>query len=141
MQSSICPARHRRGLFAVLRKAFTLWKTIPVLQIFADRDFKLLPRRIPDAQIQEHLRSDRVFTDELVARCLVAGIPIWADPARIDDLLHAAFFTSLHEDDLGPGRLAGAVDLLLELVAAFCLGEVEILGHDPTSEYSYEAND
>ena len=32
----------------------------------------------------------------------------------------------LYQDALGPDRLEGAIDILLELVAAYCLGEVEI---------------
>jgi len=114
----------RARLFAVLRKAFTLWKTIPVLQFFTRNDYDLIFRRIPEAKIQEHLSSDRIFIEELVTRCRKAGIPIQVQAEQISGLLYALFLYSLHEDDFGPNNFSGTLDLLVELVAAFCLGEV-----------------
>ena len=113
-------------LFAVLKKAFTLWKTIPVLQIFTRGDYERLARKVPAAQLQEHLASDRVFVEELITCCRGAGIPIQAQADQIVGLLHAMFFVVLHEDDFGPGGLTPAIDLLLELIAAFCLGQAPI---------------
>jgi AcrR family transcriptional regulator len=113
-------------LYAVLHKAFTLWKTIPILQIFTQGDYDLLVRRVPAETLQAHLHSDRQFIEELIARCQDAGISIQAQAEEIDGLLHALFFASLHEDDFGPGTLTDAIDLLLQLTVAFCLGEVPI---------------
>ena len=115
----------RARLAAVLHKAFTLWKTIPVLQYFTRSEYEILARRVPAEQIQAHLASDRVFIDELVERCRAAGIAIVASPEEIGGLLYTLFFASLHEDDFGPAGLSRALDLLIELVAAFCLGEVK----------------
>jgi AcrR family transcriptional regulator len=138
----------RARLFSVLRRAFTLWKTIPILQVFTQGDYEWLSRRIPAEKLQEHLLSDRAFFEELIARCRQAGIPIQAPPEQMGGLLYAAFFTSLHEEDFGPGRLGGAVDLLLELIAAFCLGEITLQIYDPThvfrsqpSEQKHESSD
>ncbi len=133
----------RARLFAVLHKAFTLWKTIPVLQIFTRGDYELLAGRIPAAQLQAHLENDRVFVEELIACCRDAGIPIQAQPSQVDGLLHAVFFTSLHEDDLGPGALTPAFALLLDLIAAFCLGEVAAhvgVGTDPITSQHNESH-
>ena len=73
----------RARLFAVLKKAFTLFKTIPILQFFSGRDYDLLFRRIPAEKLQEHLASDRMFFDELIARCQKAGLPIRVQPDQI----------------------------------------------------------
>jgi AcrR family transcriptional regulator len=116
----------RARLVAVLKEAFTLWKTIPLLQLFTRSDFDLLFRRVADEQIQEHMANDLKFMQELIARCREAGILVQAQPEEISGLLYALLLTALHEDDLGPGRLAATFDLLLELAAAFCLGEVGI---------------
>ena len=121
----------RLRLLAALKKAFTLWKEIPVLQFFTSREYELLKRRIPPEIVQEHLASDQAFVDELVARCHKAGIPIQASSQQIAALLHALFLVSLHEDDFGPGSLAIASDLLLELTAAFCLGQVPMPAASP----------
>jgi AcrR family transcriptional regulator len=124
----------RARLFAVLEKAFSLWKTIPFLQFFTGSDYDLLYRRVPVEKIQEHLYSDQEFVDDLVSRCKKAGIPIQAQPEQVNGLLHALFFTVLHEDDFGSENFGGAMDLLLELTAAYCLGEVRIqLQNQPAS--------
>jgi AcrR family transcriptional regulator len=119
------PSPHAR-LVTVLHEAFTLWKTIPVLQIFTRGDYDRLARKVPTAQLQEHLQNDHMFVEELIARCRAADIPIRASAEQIDGLLYAMFFTVLHEDDFGPGSLSAAIQLLLELIAAFCLGQTTV---------------
>jgi AcrR family transcriptional regulator len=116
----------RARLFAVLKKAFSLWRTYPILQTFTRNDYEVVYRRVPVEKIQEHLRNDQGFVDDLVSRCQKAGIPIQARSEEINGLLHALFFTVLHEDDLGPEGFGRTIDVLLELTAAFCLGEVTI---------------
>jgi AcrR family transcriptional regulator len=124
------PGRSPRArLVALLRKAFTAWKTVPVLQVFTRGDYQSLAGRIPAAQREEHLQGDREFIRRLVARCRSAGIPIQARAEEMDELMHALFFVALHEDDLGPQSLENAQNILLELVAAYCLGEVNLQAH------------
>jgi hypothetical protein len=81
---------------------------------------------VPPETFKEHLANDRVFLDELIARCQNAGICIQAQPDDIIALLYPLVLTILHEDDYGALRLGRGIDVFLELVAAFCLGEVEI---------------
>jgi AcrR family transcriptional regulator len=114
----------RARLFWVLRRAFTLWKTIPLLQRFTQGEYEVLARRVAPEQLEEHLQSDRSFVSALIDRCRAAGIPMQVEVDRLAELLHVLFFVSLHEDDLGAGELTGAMEVLLELVAAYCLGEV-----------------
>jgi len=116
----------RARLLVVLRKAFDLLKTIPILRYFTSSDYDLLFRRVPAEKLQEHLASDRVFIEELLERCGKAGIPIRAQVGELSGLLYALVLTVLHEDDFGPGNFRGTVDTLMELVAAFCVGEVEL---------------
>lgn len=123
----------RARLFAVLKKAFTLFKEIPILQFFTGNDFDLLFRRIPAEKLQGHLASDRAFFEELITRCQNAGIPIQAQTGQITGLLYLLVLSILHEDDLSRNTFSGSIDLLLELVAAFCLGEVEIQLQKPAS--------
>ncbi len=123
----------RARLFAVFKKAFALLKTIPILQFFTGSDYDLLFRRIPAEKLQEHLASDRMFFEELVTRCQNAGIPIRAQPEEISGLLYPLVLTILHEDDLSLNNFSGSIDALLELVAAFSLGEVDIQLQKPIS--------
>ena len=114
----------RARLFAVLKKAFTLFEVIPILQFFTGSDYDLLFRRIPTEILQEHLANDRVFFEELITRCQNAGIPIRAQSEQIIGLLYMLVLTILHKDDFALNNFSGSIDLLLELVAAFCLGEI-----------------
>lgn len=116
----------RDRLFMVLKKGLALFDTTPILQFFTGSDFDLLFRRIPAEKLQEHLASDQRFSEELIAHCQNAGIPIRAQPGQIMGLLYPLVLTILHKDDLGQNNFIGDIDLLLKLVAAFCLGEIEV---------------
>ena len=113
----------RARLFAVFKQAFTLWRTIPILKLFNTEDFSAMARKIPADKVKEHYASDRLFIVELVARCNQAGIPIKAPVQQLDGLVHALFFTSLHEDDFA-SDYPGTLDILIELLVAYALGDV-----------------
>jgi AcrR family transcriptional regulator len=121
----------RARLYAILKKAFSLMKTIPILQFLTGSDYDLIFRRTPPEKFQEHLANDRVFFDELIAHCQKAGISIQAKPDEIITLLYPLVLSILHEDDYGALRLGGGIDVFLELVAVFCLGEVELQFQQP----------
>lgn len=117
----------RARLLAVFKQAFSVWKTMPILRLFSTGDYELLYRRFPPEKLRTHLQADQVFVDELIARCQEAGIPIRAPVEQITGLMYAAVFSSMHEADLGQaGFPNGGMDILLELIAAFCLGEIEL---------------
>ena len=119
----------RLRLYTALKKAFSLWKTIPLLQAFTGSDYEVLRRRIPADVIQEHMHSDFEFVEEFMQRCRAAGIMVQAPAERINGLFHTLFFASLHEDDLGQEGFSGSIDVLLQLTVAYCLNEVVI--HEP----------
>ena len=121
----------RARLYAILKKAFSLMKTIPILQFLTGSDYDLIFRRTPPEKFKEHLANDRVFFDELIAHCQDADIYIKAKPDDIITLLYPLVLSILHEDDYGALRLGGGIDVFLELVAAFCLGEVELQLQQP----------
>jgi hypothetical protein len=45
-------------------------------------------------------------------------------PEQIIRLLYPLVVTTWHEEDSASNSYGGSVDLLLELIAAYCLGEV-----------------
>lgn len=116
----------RARLHAVFKQAFTLLKAMPILQFVTSSDFELLFHKLPAERWQAHLASDQAFFVELAAQCRAAGIPIRVKANEISRLLYPLVLASLHEDDLRLDELAGGVDALLELIAAFCLGDVEL---------------
>jgi AcrR family transcriptional regulator len=116
----------RARLLAIFRRAFDLAETMPVLQFLTGSDYEFLFRRVPPEKLRAHLASDRLFMEELIDRCKQAGIPIQASIEQISGLLYTLVLVILHRDDFGQNYLRDTLDLLLELVAAFSLGEVDI---------------
>jgi len=129
----------RARLLAVFKLAFELVKTIPVLQSLTGSDYDLIFRRVPADKLQEHLASDQLFFEALVARCQAAGIPIRVAPQEIGRLLYPLVLSTLHADDLGADTVSDSMDMLLELVAAFCLGEVVMEGEEERHERQSKA--
>jgi AcrR family transcriptional regulator len=122
----------RARLFALLQYAFHRVKTIPLLQFLTGSDADLLFRRVPPETIQEHLANDRAFIDELITRCQKADIPIRVQPAEVISLLYPLALFVLHEDEYsGAFPLSGSIDVFLELVAAFWLGEIKLQFQSP----------
>jgi AcrR family transcriptional regulator len=120
----------RSRLLAVFKRAFALVKTIPIFEFLTGSEIDVLFRRIPEEKLQEHLASDQRFFEELIGRARDAGIPICVKPEEISDLLYPLVMAVLHDDASSPLHLEGNIDRLLELVAAFCLGEIQTEDHD-----------
>jgi AcrR family transcriptional regulator len=116
----------RARLFTVFMSFFNMFKTIPILQVFTSRDFDVLARRVPAEQFEAHLAHDRLFLQTLVARCREAGILIQTPVEQLSSLLYALLNVYLHQDDLGMNAPHSAVAVMLELTAAYCLGEVAL---------------
>ncbi len=124
----------RARLYAVLKKAFDLFENIPILQFISGSDYDLLFRRVPAEKLQEHLSSDRAFFVQLSERCREAGIPIRTNREQIMGLLYPLVLSILHKDELDRFNYHSGVDLLLELVAAFWLGEIDLQLQEPIQQ-------
>ncbi|HEX8992482.1 MAG TPA: TetR/AcrR family transcriptional regulator [Anaerolineales bacterium] len=114
----------RARLLAALRKAFDLFEHLPLLQFLTGADYERVFSTVSQSQLQEHLDADRRFMEQFLARSRTAGIPIRVDAMQITSLLYPLALAILHREDLGPQAFRGNVDLLLELVAAYCVGEI-----------------
>ncbi len=115
----------RARLLAALKRAFALFDEMPILRFFTGGDYELLSSRVSPAQLQEHLDADRHFIDEFIAHCRAAGIPIRVNAEQITGLLYPLVLALFHRQDLGTEGFSGGIDVLLELVAAYCLGEIK----------------
>ncbi len=124
----------RARLLAGLKRGCALFDEMPILRFFTGGDYELLFSRISPAQLQEHLGADRRFIDEFIARCRSAGIPIRVSADQITGLLYPLVLALLHRQDLGPEAFSGDIDVLLELVAAYCLGEIRIARGSKTAK-------
>lgn len=116
----------RARLYAALKKTHSLFQEIPILQFVTGNDSGILFRRIPAEKLQKHLANDQAFMDDLFTHCQEAGISIQVEPEQMVGLLYPLALSIIHEDDLEQAGIHSNLDPLLELVAAYCLGEVEL---------------
>lgn len=116
----------KQRLTYLLVELFSLWKTIPLLHFFTSSDYQILLRRMPPEVIQRHVQEDTEFMVNLLAQLELSGIPIRVKPEIFMQLMYAMFLVSLHGDDFGPGGLEPGKKILLELIAAYVLGEVPL---------------
>ncbi len=117
----------RARLFAIFKKAFSLLETLPILRFLTGSDSDTLFRRIPVEKLQEHLASDNLFISELINKCRNEGIPIKMQPEQIIGLFYPLVISMLHKDDLKQENINRSFDTLLELIAAYCLGELKTI--------------
>jgi AcrR family transcriptional regulator len=116
----------RARLFTVLKKAFDLFGELPILRIFTSSDFDMVTRGVPTETFQEHMASDRDFFEELFDRCQKAGIPIRVSAEEVVKMLYPLVIGFLSTNGKGEKSLAGNLNMHLELIAAYCLGEVKL---------------
>ncbi len=116
----------RVRLYDVLKRAFGLFGELPILRVFTSSDFDILARGVPTAIFQDHVASDAKFFEELITRCHNAGIPICVSGDEIVALLYPLVFGFLSGSGMGEKSLTGNLDLHLELIAAYCLGEITL---------------
>lgn len=123
----------RARLYQIFRKAIELFSSLPILRVFSSGDFELLFQRVPGKKLQDHLSSDQQFFDELISGCQNAGIPIKVKADQVVSLFYPLVISIFQEADLSQKQLSGNLDVLLELIAAYCVGEVELQLQDPKS--------
>jgi AcrR family transcriptional regulator len=121
----------RARLCKIFQKAMSLFSELPILKIFSGGDFELLFQRIPGKKLQDHLSSDQAFFEEVIGHCKEAGIPIQVSGEQIVSLFYPLVLSILHQEDFPQNQLGGNIYLLMELISAYCLGEVEIQLQDP----------
>jgi hypothetical protein len=115
----------RARLYAILKKAFELFESVPLLNFLTGWDYDTLFRRVPPEKFQEHMHSDQNFFADIFSRCQANGINIRIQPDQLMGLLYPLAVTLIHKEDIGKEALTANMDLMLELIAAYCLGEVE----------------
>jgi hypothetical protein len=81
----------------VLKKAFSLWKSNPVLSNFTQAEYDYLLQKPPPEKIQGHLANDDVFIQELLEQWKSRGIVVKVEPQVVSGLMKALFYVSLHE--------------------------------------------
>jgi AcrR family transcriptional regulator len=121
----------RARLFKVLKKAFDLFGELPILQMFTSSDFNSLVNGVPIKTFQEHMASDQEFFATLLSRCQKSGIHIQVRAEEIVALLYPLVLGFLSKGEMGEKSLKGNLDVHLEFIAAYCLGEIRLECQEP----------
>jgi AcrR family transcriptional regulator len=119
-------ASPRVRLTNLLLGLFELWKTVPILHVFNSAEYQVLLRRMPGETMADHVDSDMAFMRELFSRLDRAGIHLQVPAELFMQMMYAMFLVTLHGDDLGPGGLTPGKEILLEIIAAYGLGEIKL---------------
>ncbi len=101
----------------VLKNAFSLWKSNPILSKFTQADHEYLLRKLPPEKVQAHLASDDAFITELLGQWKSVGIEVKVLPEIVSGLLKALFYVSLHEAEFDEDVYQETMELLIQLVA------------------------
>ncbi|GAP20108.1 TetR/AcrR family transcriptional regulator [Leptolinea tardivitalis] len=125
----------RARLYTILKKAFDLFGELPILHFFTSSDFDMIATGVPAQKFQEHIASDQGFFDELFSRCQKAGIPIKVTSTEMVNLLYPLVIAFLMKNKLDGKGFGSNIDSHLELIAAYCLGEVTLQFTTPESVF------
>jgi AcrR family transcriptional regulator len=117
----------RDRLLNILKGTFGLFKEIPMIKYFTGTDFEFIFRTVPPEKFQEHISSDSEFFEEVVKHCQAAGIPIRVKADQIVGLLYPLVIAFLSDMESDRMNFFASIDMNLELIAAYCLGEVELI--------------
>ncbi len=116
----------RARLYQIFQKAVHLFSSQPILRIFSGGDFELMFQRIPEKKIKSHLKNDKDFIKIFIDRCQNAGIPFKANADQIVSLFYPLIMSAFQKEENSQNKLVCNLDALLELIAAYCVGEVEL---------------
>jgi AcrR family transcriptional regulator len=119
-------ATPRIRLTHLLVDLFSLWRTVPILHYFTNTDYQIVLRRMPAQNLKEHFNEDMEFMNSLFNHLNEAGIHIQVRPEIFMQIMYAMFLVALHGDDFGPGGLEPGKGILLEIIAAYALGEISL---------------
>jgi AcrR family transcriptional regulator len=116
----------RARFYAILKRAFDLFGEMPIMQFFSAGDFSMLVNQVPADKFREHIDSDQGFFDQLLDACRQSGIPVTVAAEDVVNMLYPLVVAFLMEENSGEIRLTKKMSANLELVSAYCLGEIKL---------------
>lgn len=118
----------RANLRALLKEAFSAWEASAFLNNFDRQDFAALLRNLPPERIEAHLQGDQAFVEQVLERWEQDREPTARDPRVVEGLIKALFFVHLHKKNFNSPGYGAALEVLIDLVAGYMVGEVEATG-------------
>jgi AcrR family transcriptional regulator len=113
----------RKNVSAMLKGFLSTWDDYPLLKNFSKSDFDYLARKVPLKRIQQHVQSDTEFTNNFIKKIKREGIIVKVSPHVVSNLIKSLFFIGLHRQDLGEDAYEEAINVMIDLVAGYVVGE------------------
>ncbi len=124
LEYTIKPKADARKNVSDMLKSFLLtWGAYPLLKNFSKSDFDYLVRKVPAERVAQHASNDEDFTNEFIKKIKREGITVKASPRIISNLIKSLFFMGLHREDLGENAYKETMDVMIDLVAGYVIGE------------------
>jgi AcrR family transcriptional regulator len=113
----------RKNVSGMLKRLLLTWDAYPLLKNFSKSDFDYLVRKLPAERVMQHANSDEEFTNQLIKKIKREGIAVKASPRVIGNLIKSLFFLSLHREDMGEAAYEESMNVMIDLVSGYIVGE------------------
>jgi AcrR family transcriptional regulator len=124
LEFTIKPKADARKNVSTMLKSFLLtWDDYPLLKHFSKADFDYLIRKVPHERAMQHANNDEDFTNEFIKKIKREGIVVKASPRLVSNVIKGLFFMGLHRDDLGEEAYQETMNVMIDLVAGYIVGE------------------
>ena len=116
-------ANARQNVKGMLKSFLLTWDTYPLLKSFGKSEYEYLARKLPPKRIEQHAQRDINFTNDFIKKIKREGIQVKASPQVVSNLIKSLFFIGLHRDDLGESGYEETMNVLINLVSGYMIGE------------------
>lgn len=124
LEFTIKPKANARKNVGDMLKSFLLtWDAYPLLKHFSKADFDYLVRKVSHERAMQHANNDEDFTNEFIKKIKREGIAVKASPRLVSNVIKGLFFMGLHRDDLGEEAYQETMNVMIDLVAGYIVGE------------------
>jgi AcrR family transcriptional regulator len=116
-------ANSRKSVADMLKSFLLTWDAYPLLKNFNKSDFDYLLRKVPAERAMQHANNDNEFTNEFIKKIKREGIAVKASPRITGNVIKSLFLISLYRETLGEDAYPETMDVMIELVAGYIVGE------------------
>ena len=124
LEFSIKPKSNTKKNVSDLLKAFLLTRdTYPLLKNFGKAEFEYLMRKVPAEWAMKHANKDEEFIEQFINKIKQEGIAVKASPRVVSNLIKTLFFVGLYLEELGQEAYQETLDVMINMVAGYIVGE------------------
>jgi AcrR family transcriptional regulator len=124
LEFSIEPKSNTKKNVSDLLRAFLLTRdSYPLLKNFGRSEFEYLLRKVPSEWAMKHANKDEEFINQFIKKIKQEGIPVKASPRVVSNLIKTLFFVGLYLAEIGQEAYQETMDVMIDLVAGYIVGE------------------